>query len=427
MRTISSIVYSLIALVAISVTVPGHAQERDMGLTVYTDADFRGVVTTFRHDEPDLDRIGLNDRISSLRVGPGERWEVCEDASYRGRCAVVDGEERDLLRVSWNDRISSLRRVDGQSVPPGAGPAPPYVPPAVPGAGPQRGWSVVLYDQPNYRGRAVNVRRAVPNISRRVRSVTIGRGVWEVCDRANYKGRCKTLDNSVPDVRVLNLRGRIVSLRPVPRARPVPPVPAATSLTLFERPDYRGAATTFRGAVGNLPENNSRAQSADIEGGDWELCEGSNFAGRCVTLERSAPDLNAFGLGNRVGSVRPVRSDPGGPGAGTFGLFGKRWVLSEMEGRRFNAEALYIEFDRDQDRVSGSSGCNRFTGAFEADRARLNFAPIAGTRRACTDPDMQRAENAFLELLPSTTRYEVRGNTLRLYSNDVPILAFEAR
>ena len=25
------------------------------------------------------------------------------------------------------------------------------------------------------------------------------------------------------------------------------------------------------------------------------------------------------------------------------------------------------------------------------------------------------------------TRYEVRGNTLRLYSNDMPILAFEAR
>ncbi|HEU4851496.1 MAG TPA: beta/gamma crystallin-related protein, partial [Telluria sp.] len=418
MRTISSIVYSLIALVAISVTVPGHAQDREMsgmGLTVYTDAEFRGAITTFRHDEPDLERIGLNDMISSLRVGPGERWEVCEDAYYRGRCAVIAGDERDLLRVSWNDRISSLRRVDGQAVPPGEGTAAPYVPPPVPGAGSQRGWSVILYDQPNYRGRAVNVRRAVPNTTRRVRSVTIGRGTWEFCDRANYKGRCKTVDNSVPDVRVLNLRGRVVSLRPVPRARPVPPAPSGVALILFKLPDYRGAATTIGGAVANLSENDSRAQSADIEGGDWQLCEGSNFSGRCVTLERSAPDLNAYGLGNRVRSVRPVRRDPGEPDAGTPGLAGKRWVLAEMQGRRFNSEALYIEFDRD--RVSGSSGCNRFTGAFEADRARLTFAPIAGTRRACTDPDMQRAENAFLDLLPSTTRYEVRGNMLRLYSN----------
>lgn len=428
MRTISSIVYSLLTLVAVSLSVPGFAQEREIGgvgLTVYSDAEFRGSVVSFRQDEPDLDRVGINDRISSLRVGPGERWEVCEDAFYRGRCVVVGGDERDLLRVSWNDMISSVRRVGGPDAPPVAGTAPRYVPPAVPGAESRRGWYVVVFDQPNYRGRSANYRGAVPSISRRVRSVTIGRGVWEFCDRANYRGRCKTVNTSVPDVRVLNLRGRIASLRPAPRTRPVPPVPSGTTLILFERPDYRGTSTTFRGAVANFSESDSRARSADVEGGDWELCERSNFRGECITLERSAPDLEAAGLSNGVGSARPVRRD--GPDAGMPGLYGKRWILSDMDGRRFNSEALHIEFDRDQDRVSGSSGCNRFTGGFQADGSRLRFSALAGTKRACVDNDMERAEALFLRLLPLTSRYEVRGDMLHLYSTEGRILSFESR
>ncbi|RJG19227.1 META domain-containing protein [Massilia cavernae] len=116
-----------------------------------------------------------------------------------------------------------------------------------------------------------------------------------------------------------------------------------------------------------------------------------------------------------------------GPDAGTPGLFGKRWILSEMEGRRFNAEAPHMEFDRNQNRVAGSSGCNRFIGAFQTDGSRLTFSPMAGTKRACIDNDMQRAETAFLKSLSSTTRYEVSGNTLHLFSNEVQVLSFESR
>lgn len=312
MRTISSIVFSLLALVATSTTVPSFAQERELGgggLTVYTDVNFRGAVATFRQDEPDLGRVGVNDMISSLRAGPGERWEVCEDAFYRGRCVVVAGEERDLRRVAWNDTISSVRRVDGEYGAPDAGTAPPYVPPYGPGAEEQRGRYIVLFDQPNYRGRPSNFKGAVPNLDRRVQSVTIGRGVWELCERPNYRGRCIILDNSVPDLRGQNLRGRVASLRPVPRTRAVPPSGGGTALILFDRPDYRGTATTFRGGVGYLSENDRRARSAAVEGGAWELCEGTNFAGRCVTLDRSAPDLDSYGLRDGVGSVRPLRRE----------------------------------------------------------------------------------------------------------------------
>ena len=57
--------------------------------------------------------MGLNDIASSLRVGPGEQWEVCEHANYSGRCVVVSGSEADPRQSGWNNMISSARRLRG--------------------------------------------------------------------------------------------------------------------------------------------------------------------------------------------------------------------------------------------------------------------------------------------------------------------------
>jgi len=77
-------------------------------IAVYQDANYRGRSMTFREAIPNLRNSGLNDAISSLRLGRGS-WEVCEDANYRGRCQVINGDVRDLGRSGMNDRISSLR------------------------------------------------------------------------------------------------------------------------------------------------------------------------------------------------------------------------------------------------------------------------------------------------------------------------------
>ena len=79
-------------------------------ITVYRDANYRGQSMTFREDVSNLRNSGLNDAISSMRLGRGA-WEVCEDANYRGRCQIIDGDVRDLGRSGLNDRISSLRPV----------------------------------------------------------------------------------------------------------------------------------------------------------------------------------------------------------------------------------------------------------------------------------------------------------------------------
>lgn len=77
-------------------------------ITVYTDSNYRGRSMSFREAIPNLRNSGLNDAISSMRLGRGS-WEVCEDANYRGRCQVINGDVRDLGRTGLNDRISSLR------------------------------------------------------------------------------------------------------------------------------------------------------------------------------------------------------------------------------------------------------------------------------------------------------------------------------
>jgi heat shock protein HslJ len=128
-------------------------------------------------------------------------------------------------------------------------------------------------------------------------------------------------------------------------------------------------------------------------------------------------------------AVTPQTSGSPKPGsdAGTAQLFGKRWTLTEMENRSFSANEPNIEFDRDLKRTSGSSGCNRFTGTFQIDGSMLKLSRIAGTRRACLDPNGQRVETSFLKLLETTTRFEVQGNTLRLLADEAPVLVFTSK
>lgn len=67
-----------------------------------------------------------------------------------------------------------------------------------------------------------------------------------------------------------------------------------------------------------------------------------------------------------------------------LGLFGKQWTLTEMEERKFSADKPNIEFNRVQKRVSGSSGCNRFTGGFEIDGSMMKFSRTAAKQTAST-------------------------------------------
>jgi heat shock protein HslJ len=77
-------------------------------------------------------------------------------------------------------------------------------------------------------------------------------------------------------------------------------------------------------------------------------------------------------------------------------------------------------------RASGSTGCNQFGGSFTRDGEQLRFGPLATTRRACTDPALERQETIYLRVLASTDGARVAGDTLVLLSGGAPAARFAA-
>jgi heat shock protein HslJ len=65
-------------------------------------------------------------------------------------------------------------------------------------------------------------------------------------------------------------------------------------------------------------------------------------------------------------------------------------------------------------RVSGSDGCNRFTGTYTLKGDAVSFGQMAGTRMACINASAE-IEQAFRVALQSATRLNVVGDRLELF------------
>jgi len=80
------------------------------------------------------------------------------------------------------------------------------------------------------------------------------------------------------------------------------------ALILFSGENYTGDAVNIFDPIHALPDIrfNDRARSVAVLSGAWEICEHSDFTGRCVFLREDVPDLRYFDLGGNVSSVRPI-------------------------------------------------------------------------------------------------------------------------
>lgn len=69
--------------------------------------------------------------------------------------------------------------------------------------------------------------------------------------------------------------------------------------------------------------------------------------------------------------------------------------------------------------VSGSGGCNTYSGPYTTDGGNVAIGPLAGTKMLCSSPvgvDAQEAQ--FLQAMQRATSYEIEGNTLTLRAAD---------
>jgi hypothetical protein len=81
-------------------------------ITLFEHKDFQGRSLTYTEASPNLQATGLNDRISSLKVVPGQKWLLCKNKKFKGGCIVVDRDVPDLEPLGYNDKISSLKPVE---------------------------------------------------------------------------------------------------------------------------------------------------------------------------------------------------------------------------------------------------------------------------------------------------------------------------
>jgi hypothetical protein len=58
--------------------------------------------------------------------------------------------------------------------------------------------------------------------------------------------------------------------------------------------------------VAGLRRQGPGRSETSIGKGRWELCDGPDFTGRCVTLENSVANLRTYNIGSRIASLRPL-------------------------------------------------------------------------------------------------------------------------
>ncbi len=87
-------------------------------------------------------------------------------------------------------------------------------------------------------------------------------------------------------------------------------MPASAQITFYEHDNFVGRAFSASARVKNFGAYgfNDRASSVIVESSRWEVCEHTQFRGRCVVLRPGRyPSLTSMGLSDRVSSVRAIK------------------------------------------------------------------------------------------------------------------------
>ncbi len=97
---------------------------------------------------------------------------------------------------------------------------------------------------------------------------------------------------------------------------------------------------------------------------------------------------------------------------------GNQAVIGVLEGT-----TLTLEFDKEGN-LSGSAGCNNFTGTYQLDGNQLTVGPLASTMMMCEDPQgVMEQEAQYLAALQSAGTYLIEGDVLELRTKDDALAA----
>jgi uncharacterized protein YcfJ len=241
---------------ALAVVLSSHALG---AITFYERENFQGRTFTTERQVPDFGRFGFSDRASSVVVS-SDRWEVCDDTRFGGRCMVLrPGRYASLAAMGLNDRVSSVRLVSGNAQ---IGDNR-YAPPPVLERENSSPSQITFYEREGFQGRTFTTGQQVANFERtgfndRASSAVVFGDRWEVCDDAQFGGRCIVLrpgryaslaemgmNNSVSSVRVVGRDIRVNDNRYAP-----PPAAAYDNRRRNDERLYDATVTSVRAVVG---------------------------------------------------------------------------------------------------------------------------------------------------------------------------------
>jgi uncharacterized lipoprotein YbaY/heat shock protein HslJ len=104
------------------------------------------------------------------------------------------------------------------------------------------------------------------------------------------------------------------------------------------------------------------------------------------------------------------------------------WKLIELDGKPVktpaNSREAHIILSTERSGAHGHAGCNNFFGNYSSASDTLTFSALGSTMKAC--PEGMDTEQAFLQALGETTRYEISGQFLTLFAKDRPLARLEA-
>jgi heat shock protein HslJ len=95
-------------------------------------------------------------------------------------------------------------------------------------------------------------------------------------------------------------------------------------------------------------------------------------------------------------------------------LIGPTWRLTTIAGQPALAGTTVTAVFSTESRVAGSAGCNSYFGRAQAETGKLSIGPLGSTLMACYPDGVMTQEHSYLRTLETATRFEVRGDELRL-------------
>jgi len=129
--------------------------------------------------------------------------------------------------------------------------------------------------------------------------------------------------------------------------------------------------------------------------------------------------LAALGVMSACASPGPDKAPDGVPLENTL------WNLDQLEGQGIGDDARppFVSINGDKTRISGFSGCNRFSGELKVEGLSLSLGPLAGTRMACAQGGA--LEERFLRVLGQVDHYMQDAGYLYLYVGSIPVARFK--